>query len=184
MTKHVIDVELPATKIEFKIGAKTYTLSLADKSRARINKKYDAITKFEDEKGDSTEMVIKRYQDEIDKIEKERDERELTDNPISNQEEFKKRQATIAKFQSEVDKNNKELDIHTKKSAIDFLDYLFGEGTGNDLYNLVDRNTIALSKIIFQIMTEFNRENDIYQYRETYIKKLAEIDKTDNEDDD
>lgn len=183
MTKHVIDVELPATKIEFKIGAKTYTLSLADKSRARINKKYDAITKFEDEKGDSTEMVIKRYQDAIDDIEKERDKRELTDNPMSNEEEFKKRQAEIAKFQNEVDKNNQDLDIHTKKSAIEFLDYLFGQGTGNELYNLVDQNTIALSKIIFQIMTEFNRENNIYQYRDAYMQKLAAIDKTSDEDD-
>lgn len=175
MAKNIIKIELPTTSIEFKIGKKTYTLSLADKSRARINKKYSDITKFEDDKGDSTQLVIHRYQDAIDEIEKEKDARELTDNPMTKTEEFEKRQKMIAKFQKEADKNANELDVHTKKSAVEFLDYLFGDGTGDELYGLVDQNTIALSKIIFQIMTEFNRENDIYQYRDTYMKKLASV---------
>jgi hypothetical protein len=181
MAKNVIKIELPTTSIEFKIGKKTYTLSLADKSRARINKKYSDITEFEDDKGDSTQLVINRYQDAIDEIEKEKDARELTDNPMTKTEEFERRQEMIAKFQKEVNKNSNELDVHTKKSAVEFLDYLFGDGIGDELYGLVDQNTIALSKIIFQIMTEFNRENDIYQYRDTYMKKLASVSNTASE---
>jgi hypothetical protein len=175
MTKNVIKIELPTTTIDFKIGKKTYSLSLADKSRARINKKYEDITKFEDDKGDSTQLVISRYQDAIDEIEKEKDARKLTDNPMTKTEELEKRQSEIAKFQGEVDKNDNELNVHVKKNAVEFLDYLFGKGVGDELYGLVDQNTIALSKIIFQVMTEFNRENDIYEYRNNYMQKLAAL---------
>ena len=180
MAKSVINIEIPTTNIDFKIGKKTYSISLADKSRARINNRYDEITKYEDANGDSTQLMLSKYQDVIDNIEKERNKREDSKNPMTKQEEVELKQKAISEFQKKIDKNDKELYDKSEKTAIEFLDYIFGDGAGNEIYNLVDQNTIALSKIIFQIMTEFNRENNIYEYRQSYMKKLADM--TDSDD--
>lgn len=173
MTNKAIKIEMPTTVIEFDLGVKKYKLSLADKSRARINKKYQDITDYETKKNKALDLIISNRRDELEDLDAEQTKREETDNPMRNSEKEARRSEIDDKYQAEIDSTQKKLDTHTKKESTSFLDYLFGDGAGKEIFEMCDENTIAVTKVIFQVMTEFNRENDIYDYRTKYLAKLA-----------
>lgn len=188
-----IKIEMPKKEIKFDIGGQIYTLSLSDKSRLRIEQEYQRTTKYETKIQRETTALINTYISKINEVEDRYTNDKRRADAIAAKKESQKTKADHdfapmplaklneeraiieTKYQKLIDDANKRLESHTEKTGVKFIDYLFGDGKGDEIFEMVDHSSLVLSKIIFQIMAEFHSETNIVDYKQKYIEKLAKL---------
>ena len=188
-----VKIEMPKKEIEFDIGGKVYTLSLSDKSRLRIEQEYQRTTKYEAKIQQETSVLINEYIEKINEVEDrytndknkakaivakpaaKKTNDDLAFKPMTLAELNAQRTAIESKYTKLINDKNSRLENHTEKTGVKFIDYLFGDGKGDEIFELVDHSSLVLSKIIFQIMAEFHSETNIVDYKQKYIEKMAKL---------
>lgn len=160
-----IKIEVPKSELSFDLGGEIFTVSLADKSRARINEKYRAIAQ--------AELLNNQHIAEM--------ERELADR-LSNirthlsDSEAKKREAAISNdYDRRFKKAADEAEDIAKTMYLPFVDVLFGDGAGDRVNHICGDNIIAVNKVIAIVMTTINNENDVTDYMQSYAKSLEKM---------
>lgn len=188
-----IKIEMPKKEIEFDIGGKFYTLSLSDKSRLRIEQEYQRTTKYETKIQQETSVLINEYIEKINEVEdhysndknkakiiaakqtEKKTDDDLAFKPMTLAELNAQRTAIESKYTKLINDKNSRLENHTEKTGVKFIDYLFGNGKGDEIFESVDHSSLVLSKIIFQIMAEFHSETNIVDYKQKYIERMAKL---------
>lgn len=170
-----VKIEMPKKEIEFDIGGKFYTLSLSDKSRLRIEQEYQRTTKYEAKIQQETSVLINEYIEKINEVEDHYTNDKNKAKPMTLAELNAQRTAIESKYAKMINDKNSRLENHTEKTGVKFIDYLFGDGKGDEIFELVDHSSLVLSKIIFQIMAEFHSETNIVDYKQKYIEKMAKL---------
>lgn len=157
-----IKIQVPKSEIVFKLGDEAFTLSLADKSRARINEKYRAIAQAELANNQHIAAMERELAEKMSNI-----KANLSDSAA------KKRESAISndyerKFQLAAD----EAENIANTQYLPFIDILFGEGAGDRVYHICGENIIAVNKVIAIVMTKLNNENDVTDYMTQYAESI------------
>jgi hypothetical protein len=157
-----IKIEVPKSEIEFDLGGNIFKLSLADKSRARINEKYRVIAQ--------AELLNNQH---IAAMERELSEKLSNIKSNLSDSEAKKRESAISndydrKFKQAADKAEEIANAQ----YLPFVDVLFGDGAGDRVYHICGENIIAVNKVIAIVMTNLNNENDVTDYMAEYAKSI------------
>lgn len=160
-----IKIEVPKSEIQFDLSGETFTLSLADKSRASINEKYRTIAQ--------AELLNNQH---IAEMERELAERLANIKTNLSDSAAKKREAAInndyeRKFKLASDRAEEIAATQYRP----FVDTLFGEGAGDKVYKMCGDNIIAVNKIIAIVMTHLNEENDVTDYMADYAKSVEKM---------
>lgn len=158
---------MPQSSIKFAIGEKKYKLSLEDKSRQRINEAYSKINYLEAKNNQDAQVLRQEYVEklqEIDEIDgKKESELMAMRNELEN-EYTGKLDVVAAK--------SEEIAITEYKP---FLDLLFGKQAGDEIFWMVNNNSIAVNKIIASVMLEFNQANDVEDYMVRQVNSVMKM---------
>ncbi|WP_262315371.1 hypothetical protein [Lacticaseibacillus parakribbianus] len=157
-----IKITVPETAINFDIGGKVYTLSLADKSRAKITEEYRAIETHEIAANKHIEDLQGELQYKLSHV-----KRDLTDQQAKQREE-----ALQADFTRKFNFAADQAETYGQQAYPAFLDTLFGAGSGAEIYETCGRNTVAVSKVIGIVMAKMNAANDVEDYMQKYAKEV------------
>lgn len=147
---------MPQSTIKFALGAHKYTLSLEDKSRKRINEAYSKINYLEAKNNQNAQILQQEYAEKLQEIDEADNKKESELMAMRNELENEytdKLNAVAAK--------SEEIAIAEYKP---FLDLLFGKQAGDEIFWMVNNNSIAVNKIIAAVMLEFNQANDVEDY--------------------
>lgn len=160
-----IKLNVPLSEIKFDLGGEIFTLSLSDRSRARINDEYRKISQAELENNQRVTTLELELQQKLSNV-----------RTNLNDTEAKKREIAISadydrKFQQASDQAEKIAD----EMYLPFVDTLFGEGCGQKVYTICGENIIAVNKVIAIVMAKMNAENDVTDYMTEYAKSVEKM---------
>lgn len=157
-----IKIEVPKSEIAFDLGGTIFKLSLADKSRARINEKYRAIAQ--------AELLNNQH---IAAMERELTEKLSNIRTHLSDSAAKKRESAISNdYDSKFEKAAEEAERIANTQYLPFVDILFGDGAGDRVYHICGENIIAVNKVIAIVMTKLNEENDVTDYMAEYAASI------------
>lgn len=157
-----IKIEVPKSEIAFDLGGNIFKLSLADKSRARINEKYRAIAQAELLNNQHIAAMERELAEKLSNI-----RTNLSDSAA------KKRESAISNdYDRRFEKAAAESERIANTQYLPFVDVLFGEGAGNRVYHICGDNIIAVNKVIAIVMTKLNNENDVTDYMAEYAESI------------
>lgn len=158
----------PASSVKFALGDKKYILSLEDKSRESINEAYSKISYLETENEQTAEVLQQEYAEKLadidDKAETVKESVLMRQrNDLKN--EYTKKLDAVA---------NRSEEIATQEYK-PFLDLLFGQKAGDEIFNMVGQNSIAVNKIIAAVMLEFNQVNNVEDYMTRQVNNIIKM---------
>lgn len=158
---------MPQSTIKFLLGAHEYTLSLEDKSRQSINEAYSKINYLEAKNNQDAQVLRQEYVEKLQEIDdldgKKESELMAMRNELEN-EYTGKLDVVAAK--------SEEIAIAEYKP---FLDLLFGKQAGDEIFWMVNNNSIAVNKIIASVMLEFNQANDVEDYMVRQVNNVMKM---------
>lgn len=160
-------LELPKKGLDFDLGGTIYTLNLDDQSRAAIYTKYSVIEAKEKKNNQELEILKTELQDKTLAIAEK-----YPDSVLEQQEALF---AIDDEYTKKFKKAEEEANKIAKQDYIPFVDTLFGEGKGKELYKQCGSNFIALNKVIRIVMLEMSKENSVPDYFDRYKSKLEQF---------
>lgn len=162
MTADVIKIPIPKSELQFDIAGKVYTLSLADKSRAAINTQYQQIEALEVANNQHMTELQHKLVEELGSV---------SDTASDAQADNYKFRVNN-KYEKLFDKAAEKSEEIGREQYLPFLDTLFGENAGSEIYASCGQNIVAVSKVIGVIMVNLNKENQVDDYMAEYAKSL------------
>lgn len=158
---------MPQSSIKFAIGEKKYKLSLEDKSRQRINEAYSKINYLEAKNNQKSQVLQQEYAEKLQEINETDGKKESELMTLRNELENE----YTGKL-DEVAAKSEEIAIAEYKP---FLDLLFGKQAGDEIFWMVNNNSIAVNKIIASVMLEFNQANDVEDYMVRQVNNVMKM---------
>lgn len=163
-------IKIPKTSIDFEIGDKHYTLSLADRTVNQINKEMREI-QVDEQKGiqDLVEKTAK-YNEQLEDLKAKANIEGISDEEFSHQANILSNRVDRM-FQ---DRSEKSVQI-VKEHYIEYLDVCFGKNVGQEIYKMCNESTSVLGKVITEISIALNTEQDVSDYRKKKIKEIEDL---------
>ncbi|MDT6953219.1 hypothetical protein [Companilactobacillus alimentarius] len=178
----MVNIELPKSEIDFKIGDQHFILSLKDTSRGKFLESYDKISAKEVESFNKRDIEVTEYNQNQANLEA----RFHSDEEMSELD-FRKESIKLSdQFSKRMKKNNSNRSKALIKLQFDYLDVCFGKGSGQKLYELCDESSIVLNQVIIMINDEIQSRTNAGDFYSNYKKKLEEMksnESTDTEQD-
>lgn len=163
--QNIIKVPIPKASLKFDIAGKVYTLSLADKSRAAINTKYQEIEARETANNQHMAELQNKLVEELGSV----------SDTASDQQADNYRFRVNNKYEKLFDKAAEKSEEIGREQYLPFLDTLFGENAGAEIYAVCGQNIVAVSKVIGVVMVNLNKENQVDDYMAEYAKSVEAL---------
>ncbi|MGV0167176.1 hypothetical protein ACRYI5_01090 [Furfurilactobacillus sp. WILCCON 0119] len=167
----VISLIIPKDHLDFEIGGKTFTASFADKS----------VAVFKATALDIEKQEVHSVQ-EVDRLATEvtakKDEARNKEH-----DKLKPNEVALQKILAALDRdyNKRFVKVYEKasKKATEqykqYLDDLFGDGSGEQIYKLCSESSNVLAKVVTQIIENVTQATDLSDYRQRYADEIAAI---------
>lgn len=180
-----IVINMPKDHLDFDIAGETFTASFADKSKAKYNAEIKEIEQAEIKNSQRVEQLQLQVSEKTDALDKrhvaqadlkvmDKDEIDKL-NPLNDEKYLAAKQKLdrdyVKKFNDLYEKQTND----SKDRYFKWLDQLFGEGSGKKIYGICGESTTVLAKVVTQIITEVNKENDMVDYREKIQAQVADL---------
>lgn len=166
----MVVIEIPKSTLDFEIGNKKYTLDMSDKTINQLNYKVNQIQTNEIKAEQVIQEKIASYDEELKNL--------RSKNTIQglNQADFKHEEHKLQnKFDRMVINASEKSFKKLTEAYINFLNYVFGNNAGQDIYQLCNESTIVLGKVVTQISVAINNDQDLVDYRMQYVKKIKAL---------
>ena len=164
-TNDVIKIEVPRDHIDFDIGSEHFVLSLSDKSRARINEEYRKVASAELANTQRSAALQAELQTKLSNIKTNLSDADAKKREIAISNEYDFKFQKVAERAEEI----------ANTMYLPFADVLFGEGSGQKIYDLCGQDIVAVNKVLGIVMTELNRETDVTDYMQQYAESVAKL---------
>lgn len=160
-----IKLNVPLSEIKFELSGNIFTLSLSDKSRARINSEYRKISQMELENNQRVTTLEYDLQQKLSNIK----------TNLSDADAKKREIAISADYDRKFQQASDQAEKIANEMYLPFVDTLFGDGSGQKVYEICGNNIIAVNKIIAIVMAKMNAENDVTDYMAEYAKSVEKM---------
>lgn len=167
----MVKIDVPKSVIDFDIGGKKFTLSLDDKSKGKYSEAFNQMSIQEARDNYKTDAEVSDVNQKLATLEAQY----ATSEDITESQYKKKRGAIEEAYYKKV--NNRSIESGNKqiKLALQFLDYCFGQGSGDAIYDICGNSSIVLSKVIVQIYAEIESNTASEDFYAKYMNKIKDM---------
>ncbi|GKT04522.1 hypothetical protein [Furfurilactobacillus entadae] len=167
----VISLTIPNDHLDFEIGGKTFTASFSDKSVAVFK---------------ATALEIEKHEvhivQEVDRLATEATAKKDAARKKENGE-LKPDSVRLQKTLAAIDRDYNQRFVNAYEKADkkageqykQYLDDLFGAGSGEQIYKICSESSNVLSKVVTQVVTNMTQATDLSDYRQRYANQIAAI---------